>query len=115
MSHPEAERLLTVNDARMQEVYWACFARSASGLASLLGSEHVGPPDQVLIKSGPLAGAGRGFHIYPQLRELVSESHDNFLPRAVEIARLAVEGSKLPAERAIPVYLRDDVARPPSS
>jgi tRNA threonylcarbamoyladenosine biosynthesis protein TsaB len=43
---------------------------------------------------------------------------DALLPRAHEIARLAAReiqaGRLVPADQAIPVYLRDDVARPPS-
>jgi tRNA threonylcarbamoyladenosine biosynthesis protein TsaB len=43
---------------------------------------------------------------------------DQLLPRAHEIARLAAReihaGRLVPADQAIPVYLRDDVARPPS-
>ncbi len=41
----------------------------------------------------------------------------DFRPRAEEIARLAAQdglGCAVPAEQAQPVYLRDDVARPPS-
>jgi tRNA threonylcarbamoyladenosine biosynthesis protein TsaB len=108
-------RVLVCNDARMQEVYWACFERSARGLATLVGAEHVGPPEQVSGGSDFMTGAGRGFCIYPQLRSLVTETHDQWLPRAVEIVRLAVAGSRLPPEEAIPIYLRDDVARPAPS
>jgi len=112
-----AARVLVCNDARMQEVYWACFERSANGLACLMGSEHVAPPATVHLPpdwvSSPV-GAGLGFRIYPQLRELVSKALDDLLPRALEIAHLAVEGSRLPPDQAIPVYLRDDVARAPS-
>jgi tRNA threonylcarbamoyladenosine biosynthesis protein TsaB len=119
------ERVLVCGDARMQEVYWACFERSENGLARLLGEEHVGPPSSVLLPSswadvpaGSVAGIGRGFRAYPALRDLVAPqvavARDDLLPRAAEVARLAAQdvtaGRLLKAEEAIPVYLRDDVA-----
>jgi tRNA threonylcarbamoyladenosine biosynthesis protein TsaB len=101
----------------MQEVYWACFEKSAGGLASLVGGEHVTTPVAVQLPAdwtGSATGAGRGFRIYPQLGELVGEPLSDLLPRAHEIARLATEGERLAPDQALPVYLRDDVATPPS-
>jgi len=124
----EAKRVLVCNDARMREVYWACFERGEDGLAVLVGQEHVGPPASVTLPAhwtGAVAGTravGRGFRAYPQLRQafesLVQGFDDTLLPRAAEIARLAVRdvraGRLCAPEDAIPVYLRDDVARPPA-
>jgi tRNA threonylcarbamoyladenosine biosynthesis protein TsaB len=122
------ERVLVCNDARMQEVYWACFERAENGLARLLGAEHVGPPQSVTLPAswadappGSVAAIGRGFRAYPVLQESVGPrvrvARDDLLPRASEIARLALldvmAGRLLAPEEAIPVYLRDDVARPP--
>jgi tRNA threonylcarbamoyladenosine biosynthesis protein TsaB len=128
---PEAARVLVCNDARMREVYWACFERGPDGLAVLSGAEHVGPPSAVTappnwlseaaVAPALVCAAGRGFRAYPQLRERVGTHaavHEHVLPRAEEIARLAVPeveaGRVVPPEKALPVYLRDDVARPPS-
>ncbi len=123
------ERVLVCSDARMHEVYWACFERAQNGLARLLGEEHVGPPQSVTLPvswadapAGSVAGIGRGFRAYPALREMVGPrvtvARDDLLPRAAEIARLAAQdvtaGRLLKPEEAIPVYLRDDVARPQS-
>lgn len=113
---------LVCNDARMQEVYWGCFERGGGGLALASGPEHVGPAASVYLPpawSG-VAGVGRGFCAYPALRALagvvVRGDWDRLLPRAVEVARLAVPeltaGRLLAPEAAVPVYLRDDVARP---
>jgi tRNA threonylcarbamoyladenosine biosynthesis protein TsaB len=114
-------RVLVCNDARMHEIYWACFARAAPGLALLQGDEHVGPASQVRLPAGwngVVAGVGRGFRIYPELAHLVGMAYDDLLPRAAEIAKLALPeiaaGRSVPPEQAIPVYLRDDVARPSS-
>jgi tRNA threonylcarbamoyladenosine biosynthesis protein TsaB len=115
-------RVIVCNDARMREVYWACFEQ-IDGLARLLGDEKVSPPDSVVIPSGwtsPLLAAGRGFAAYPQLRSRLRPRlpviHDRMLPRAHEIALLAApmlqKGAAVPPERAAPVYLRDEVAQP---
>jgi tRNA threonylcarbamoyladenosine biosynthesis protein TsaB len=112
-----ATRLLVCNDARMQEVYWSLFVRSSDGLAEAAGSEHVSPPASVQIPaewSGSATGAGRGFRLYSQLAGLVTQAYENLLPRAVEIVRLAAVSARVSPEEAIPVYLRDDIARPPS-
>lgn len=127
---PEARSILVCTDARMQEVYWGCFRRGAHGLAEPVPrttepDEHVSAPGQVELPAPleePVHGAGRGFAAYPQLEAAVGRRlraiQVDLLPRAEEIARLAASdfaaGLALEAERAVPVYLRDDVARPPA-
>ena len=120
--HPEAARFLVCNDARMSEVYWGCFERGPSDLAVAAGDEKVGAPGLVELPGGWTAavGAGRGFAAYPPLPERLAPQlaaiEDRLLPSAREIALLAVPevvGRRMvAAEEAIPVYLRDDVARP---
>lgn len=120
---PAVERILVCNDARMREVYWGCFAQEA-GLPVALGPEQVGPPESVrLPEGGAAAGIGRGFAAYPQLPSVegvvVPATWERLLPRAAEIVRLAVRevsaGRLADPEAALPVYLRDNVARPSSS
>lgn len=120
---PSIERVLVCTDARMQEVYWGCFERR-DGFAAPAGPEQVGPPESVRLAAGAqAAGLGRGFGAYPRLRELpgvtVRASWERLLPRSAEIARLAAReadaGGLLAPEAALPVYLRDNVARPSSS
>lgn len=113
---------LVCNDARMQEVYWGCFERDSDGLAAARGAEGVAPPERVRLPPGwpSASGLGRGFVAYPLLRSLTGVSvrapWDRLLPRAAEVARLAAPelaaGRLLGPEAAVPVYLRDDVARP---
>ena len=122
---PEAARVLVATDARMHEVYWGCFSRDTQGLARALGDERVGPPDQVRLPESwaaaahlqvAVCGAGAGFAAYPELQNALGTPGpilDRLLPRAHEVARLAVaemlEGRAVAPEQALPVYLRDDV------
>ncbi len=120
-----ARHVLVCADARMAEVYWACFTRDAAGWAQGLGAEQVGQPETVEL---PLAwqapaevwGVGSGFAAYAQLRGRLASRlagiETEWLPRAAEIARLAVAevaaGRLVSAQEALPVYLRNEVARP---
>jgi tRNA threonylcarbamoyladenosine biosynthesis protein TsaB len=122
---PPVERVLVCNDARMREVYWACFERR-DGLATPVSPEAVGPPSAITLPpewgNAPFAAGGRGLRAYPELtqrwREQVRSAHAELLPHAREIVRLAVSevaaGRTVAATEALPVYLRDDVARPSS-
>jgi tRNA threonylcarbamoyladenosine biosynthesis protein TsaB len=132
---PVLTRVLACLDARMGEVYWACFERGADGLATPSSEEYVSPPDSVALprnwsaqahgdataairgKDGSaLGGLGSGFAAYPQLCTAVggpARVLEPLFPRAGEILRLAVAevaaGRTLPAEQALPVYLRNEV------
>lgn len=138
---PMSTQILVCNDARMSEVYWACYERGADGLARLEGEERVSKPGEVKlpVSWSTATAAGRGFIAYGEaLRAAIPgvsfpvnpdappSTHDpiHYLPRATEIARLAVPAvttrKLLPAEEALPIYLRDNVAhvakppKPPS-
>ena len=118
-------RVLVCNDARMHEVYWGCFERlEPEGFAAAAQDEQVSKPAAVTLPASwsgahrAVHAAGSGFAAYPGLRSALAghldRVHDGLLPRAAEIARLAARevacGRVLPAEQALPVYLRDDVA-----
>ena len=121
-----AGRILVCNDARMHEVYWSAFSRSAAGLAEPVGAEHVGGPARVALPAewlqGPAVwGAGTGFDAYPELGQLGPRGLSvirGLYPRATEIAHLALAeaqaGRLLDSEMAVPVYLRDNVVQPPA-
>jgi tRNA threonylcarbamoyladenosine biosynthesis protein TsaB len=135
---PEARSVLVCADARMREVYWGCFRRGAQALAEPVADmveppahdaasavlERVGPPDTVELPATlepPTHAVGRGFMAYPQLEAKLGRQlqaiHTDLLPRAEEITRLAAAdfaaGLAVPAECAIPTYLRNEVAQPP--
>ncbi len=120
--------ILVCNDARMHEVYWGCFQQSTGGLMAPLGPERVSKPSEVRLPDTwhgtSVDGVGRGFAAYRQeletsLAQALSRSDCTLLPGAAEIAFLAVkevlDGRTVAPEEAVPVYLRDDVAKQPAT
>jgi tRNA threonylcarbamoyladenosine biosynthesis protein TsaB len=126
-------RVLVCNDARMSEVYWACFERGGDGLARLEGEEQVSKPTDVKLPPtwSTATAAGRGFIAYADaLRAAlptvvvtspttgvdtpVTEGLLRLLPHAIDIARLSAPdvaaGRLIAPEAATPIYLRDNVA-----
>jgi tRNA threonylcarbamoyladenosine biosynthesis protein TsaB len=117
----KGEVVLVCNDARMGEVYWAAFRSDGSGGVEAVTAESVSPPDRVPLELETLRhAAGNGIARYPELRQRLEEAglqiHDGLYPRADAIARLGARelaaGRGVAAEMALPVYVRDDVARP---
>lgn len=113
--------VLVCNDARMGEVYWGVYAREADGSVTALAPEAVSAPDRV-GEGGPAArhAAGNALGRYPQLAKRLLSSglqlHDGVYPRADAVARLGAlglaAGHGVAPDQALPVYIRDDVARP---
>ena len=115
-----ATRVLAAIDARMQEVYWAAYDIDDSGYARLIGEELVCSPQQVPIPDGEgWSGVGSGWEAYlsPLQRRLagtLSTWDAQRYPRARDVAVLGAaalgRGAAVSAERALPVYLRNEVA-----
>lgn len=115
-------RVLICQDARMTEVYWACFERPGAAATP----EAVSPPaavglPQAWLDGGRVCAAGSGFEAYPALLEnpalTLAPVWGELRPRAIEVAQLAAEdglASAVPPDQAQPVYLRDEVATLPS-
>jgi tRNA threonylcarbamoyladenosine biosynthesis protein TsaB len=116
----DAEMVLAAFDARMRQVYWGEYVRSADGLMTLQGIEQVLAPQSVPQPEGEgWVGAGSGWDAYSAaLQARVGQSLNTWqagcCPRAGDLARLAADdflhGRAVPAEQALPVYVRDDVA-----
>ena len=114
--------VLVCNDARMNEVYWSCYRFDPGDpcVPIVLAPETVGPEDRV--QPAPTVGhfAGNGIPRYPALRARLEAAglryHEGVYPRADAIARLGERmlqnGEGVGAAEALPVYVRDDVARP---
>lgn len=114
-----ATRILTATDARMNEVYWAAYCLDQNGFMSLLGDERVSAPPTVPVPEQDVwFGAGSGWEAYgailtARLGASLQGYQAHVYPHAQDIARLAraacQKGATVPAEQALPVYLRNEV------
>ncbi len=107
-------------DARMGEIFWGVYQRNEQGFAELIGKESVTPATEVEFPDRNGVGVGSGWGVYKQelmtrLAGRASYCEIDNLPRAGAIARLGVRGFEqglaVAVERAMPVYLRDKVAK----
>jgi tRNA threonylcarbamoyladenosine biosynthesis protein TsaB len=107
-------------DARMGEIFWGVYRRDAQGFAELIGNESVTPATEVEFPDLTGVGVGSGWGVYRQelmtrLAGRISYCEIDNLPRARAIARLGVRGFEqglaVSVEQAMPVYLRDKVAK----
>lgn len=109
-------------DARMDEVYFAAFARDEKGLMMPITEEVVLPPTALaaLPETHAWHWAGSGAERYASLlreRFTVDETtlRTDCWPQAMDLLTLAMPmaaaGTLVPPEQASPVYLRDKVAQ----
>jgi tRNA threonylcarbamoyladenosine biosynthesis protein TsaB len=120
----QADCVVCCLDARMSEIYHAAYARTgggseAAGWDTVLAPSLCAPGNAPALPAGSWTGCGSGFTAYEEalrgryagkLSAIMPEIH----PHARHIARLAARefeaGRGLPAEQAVPVYIRDKVA-----
>jgi len=117
--HPD---VLVAMDARMNEVYTAYYQYNGESMC-LLDEERVVPPEKInLQQSHQCFGAGSGFLNYETLlnesRATLIGVDETLLPDAGALAALAVQsfarGETCAADKALPVYIRNNVAVKPS-
>ncbi len=124
----KCKHVLSAIDARMDEVYWAVYSLNEQQQWQLTGEEQVISPDKIQYsrilaqQEKAWIGAGSGWASYGD-RLLAGKASNlqqilpDCLPSAEAIATLAVNefnaGSTIIAAQAIPVYLRNDVAKKP--
>ena len=121
------KHILTAIDARMDEVYWAVYSLN-KGLWQLDGEEQVISPDKIQLsemlaqQDKTWVGAGTGWASYKDRLLLTANCQlptilSDCLPSAEVIVKLAVNefnaGNTITAAEAIPVYLRNNVAKKP--
>jgi tRNA threonylcarbamoyladenosine biosynthesis protein TsaB len=117
----DSKLAFTAMDARMGEIFWGVYQRDALGFAELMEHEAVMPAALVTCAvKGLGVGIGSGWGVYAdelmaRLAERVAYYETDNLPRAALIARLGVQGFlqglAVPVEQAMPVYLRNKVAK----
>lgn len=118
------EHVLSAIDARMGEVYWGEYSVNANGVMHLVGAEKVCAPNLVTVSSADsskiYSAVGTGWKTYAKKladtlnlptvihKEPLYPSAEAMLPMALELYN---QGNTFSAEQAVPVYLRDNVAK----
>jgi tRNA threonylcarbamoyladenosine biosynthesis protein TsaB len=106
------QQVLAVLDARMDEIYSACY-RHEAGQWRRHGDVTLGPPEAVAVPAG-FALAGNAFASYGGRLPNAAVRVDA-MPTAAALLRLAPEliaaGQAGPAAGATPLYIRDKVAQ----
>lgn len=113
-----APRVLTLLDARMGEVYAACYS-CQENVPVLQSPIRVVPPDALSLPEGEWHACGNGLNAYPLL---FAKIHDQgwrvspeIMPLAACVAQLAApriaRGEGLDAAMVAPLYVRDKVAQ----
>ncbi|HZF14501.1 MAG TPA: tRNA (adenosine(37)-N6)-threonylcarbamoyltransferase complex dimerization subunit type 1 TsaB [Steroidobacteraceae bacterium] len=126
LAQSPADAALACIDARMAEVYWGGFRRTAPSSIEALGDERVTAPGAVMLGEAGSArlrwiGVGTGFGAFPGLAARLgidtAAVDARLLPRAHEMTRIGMRefaaGRARDPERAVPVYLRDKVVSVP--
>jgi tRNA threonylcarbamoyladenosine biosynthesis protein TsaB len=118
-----ADHVLAALDARMHEVYWGAYEVGADGVMRAVQNEAVVAPGQVMVPARDhWYGAGPGWGPYrdaltARVGARLAGCDATLFPRAAFMLPIAaaefVRGAVVPAELALPVYLRDQVAHRP--
>jgi tRNA threonylcarbamoyladenosine biosynthesis protein TsaB len=105
----------------MGEVYWGSFEDDGNGIMCSVAEELVIAPQQVpMLEGDGWHGIGSGWQSYAdELAQrqggAVIDLNGDYFPHARDVVTLAVaafsRGETVPAEQALPRYLRDNVAK----
>jgi len=115
----QSQRAVCCLDARMGEIYHAAYLRADTEWHTVHDASLCAPDAAPLLPAGAWTGCGSGFAAHERtLLEryagLLSEVRPDVHPHAREIARLGARelerGRGVPAQQALPVYVRDKVA-----
>lgn len=108
-------QVLSILDARMQEVYWGMYQLDDLGLMQNVMPDAIGLPAQVHVPEESRTGwygAGSGWGVYSAQLPSVNASHV-LTVEAFDIITLALplfkSGNTLTADQIKPVYLRNNV------
>ena len=111
-----AKRVVACLDARMREIYAACYVREQDEWRAMREPAVMAPLALALPDAEPWHGAGDGFAAYPDLAERLKLAgvDSNAVPSARAIGELALRrfaaGEAVSAPEARPFYVRHRVA-----
>ncbi|MDP0589999.1 MAG: tRNA (adenosine(37)-N6)-threonylcarbamoyltransferase complex dimerization subunit type 1 TsaB [Candidatus Endonucleobacter bathymodioli] len=114
-----AQQAVSAIDARMNEVYWGAYIEQGQLMMSVQ-DEMVTAPEKVTTPAfvdddNDWIGIGNGWRFMKRMTTNISHCYEQALPHAMDIALLAAayfaQGRLLPAEDAVPIYLRNNVAK----
>jgi len=116
-----SNQILAALDARMGEVYWGGYRKMEAEVLEPIIGDQIGAPEAVLLNdSGDWVGAGSGWNAYSeQLNTKHGQQLVGIFPdmqcHAQDVASIAAHtwhyGHAVPAEKALPIYLRNIVAK----
>ncbi len=111
-------QVLVAIDARMEQVYWACYQREGDHM-TVIGNERLTSPQDIAApQEGRWLAVGSGWDRYlAEMKAVLSGVTVHHIagcyPHAKQIAEIAAlvysRGGAVPAERAQPCYLRNRV------
>ena len=119
LEHVAQGEVLAMLDARMDEIYAARYAFDAGQWTELMGS-RLARPEDLLFAVAPQALAGNVFAAYGERLSAAGVAPPEVLcvtalPTANAMLRLApqllAQGKAVSAEHALPLYIRDKVAK----
>ncbi len=114
-----ATRICAAFDARIGEVYWGSYTL-IQGTMQNIGDEAVSSPNDLFLPTeGDWYAIGSGWAAYPQMQQRLEGHLMKIIPETIPLARDTIPLAKkmiraqqtVSAEQAIPVYLREKVAR----
>lgn len=114
-----SDRVVCCIDARMGEIYHAAYERNGLEWEAVHAPRLCDPGQAPSLAGGAWIGCGNGFVAHGDVlkrlyADRLSAIMPDAFPHARDIARLAVRefeaGRGVPADQAVPVYIRDRVA-----
>lgn len=114
-----APRVVTCLDARMGEIYHAAYQRNGAGWSETVAPNVCKADAAPTLEGVDWVGCGGGFAVFgdalaARYHGQLARVQSRIFPHAREVAQLALPvlaaGHGLPAEQAVPLYVRDKVA-----
>ncbi|MBL1293585.1 MAG: tRNA (adenosine(37)-N6)-threonylcarbamoyltransferase complex dimerization subunit type 1 TsaB [Thiotrichales bacterium] len=112
----QRQRTLVAIDARMGQVYFAAYETAVIGDSQLVSEVRVCDPVELTWSKGVWTTVGNGWQVYADeippdsaLKYIGGGAEDSAIDVACLAEQIVKEGKALPAEFALPVYVRDRV------